>query len=184
MCPNTPFLKTRQVKFNKKNAMFPSRLAQPSQHATGLALKCDLPHVFAEWLHQQAVPQDLSLLSHSSTAGTEPNTMGNKTPYALGPPAHIRLVLTLKGMHSGWALSQSIGYGVFSKSQKKIKSCTANDIHVRAPAFNRPHGAATVWFATPSTQNPRAVSQAIHHPRANALHPIPTPHPLAWRRCS
>lgn len=46
MCPNIPFLKTRQV--NKKNAVFPSRLAQPPQHATGLALKADLPHVFAE----------------------------------------------------------------------------------------------------------------------------------------
>lgn len=184
MCPNIPFLKTRQVKFNKKNAMFPSRLAQPSQHVTGLALKSDLPHVFAEWLHQQAVPQDLSLLSHSSAAGTEPNTMGNKTPHALVPPAQIRLVLTLKGMHSGWALSQSISYEVFSKSQKNIKSCTTNDVHMRAPAFNCPHSAATAWLATPSTQNPQAVSQAIHHPSANALHPTPTSQPLTWRHYS
>lgn len=165
--------------------MFPSRLAQPSQHVTGLALKSDLPHVFAEWLHQQAVPQDLSLLSHSSAAGTEPNTMGNKTPHALVPPAQIRLVLTLKGMHSGWALSQSISYGVFSKSQKNIKSCTTNDVHMRAPAFNCPHSAVhCVIGHTPSTQNPQAVCQAIHHPSANALHPTPTSQPLTWRHYS
>lgn len=38
-----------------------------------------------------------------------------------------------------------------------------------APASNCSHRAATVWFATPSTQNPGAVPQAIHHPSANAL---------------
>lgn len=157
--------------------MFPSRLAQPSQHVTGLALKSDLPHVFAEWLHQQAVPQDLSLLSHSSAAGTEPNTMGNKTPHALVPPAQIRLVLTLKGMHSGWALSQSISYGVFSKSQKNIKSCTTNDVHMRAPAFNCPHSA--VHCVIGHTIHPKPTSCLPGYPSSQCKCFTPHSYPTA-----
>lgn len=151
--------------------MFPSRLAEPSQHATGLALKAHLSHVFAEWLHQQAVPRDLSLLSHSSPASTEPNTMGNKTPYALVPPAQTRLVLTLKGMHSGWALSQSTGYGELTKCQKK-KTQPKN--HTQQMKYTCVHQLATVHTMLPLCDSP-------HHPPN--LRSCPSGYPSSQCKC-
>lgn len=94
--------------------------------------------------------------------------MANKTPYALVPPAQIRIVLTLKTVHSGWTLSQSVRLQGFTKNLKKIKAvhnkwcmCACNCLQLSIQW-------QAVWFTTPSTQNPSTASKAIHHTDANA----------------
>lgn len=64
--------------------------------------------------------------------------MGSKTPHALVPPAQIEIVLTLKTVHSGWTLSQSIGYRGLPRAQKRLKLRTTNDVCVCALVFNFP----------------------------------------------
>lgn len=82
------------------------------------------------------------------------------TPYALVPPAQIKIVLPLKTMDAGCTLTQSIGYRGLITAWRKQKLCAVNYERVCNKLWTLGHLPQlsvqwqATWFTTPSTQNP------------------------------
>lgn len=95
------------------------------------------------------------------------------TPYALVPPAQIKIVLPLKTMDAGCTLTQSIGYRGLITAWRKQKLCAINYERVYAPA---PTFSTVAGHMIHHTIHPKPItaSKAIHHRDANP----PTQQPL------